>query len=147
MQQNLMQLSGVDLVVPTHGLEGAKAYPLGLNCRVPLFDDSEDVFYVKSTDANGFPTVKKYRYTEEILIDPNNSGNGVALQDIRELIREELGSIKEELINAQQPISTADNKQSKSNESSVNAGSKRNGRARTGTGDEQGQSTSVVELS
>ena len=62
MQQNLMQLSGVDLVVPTHGLEGAKAYPLGLNSRVPLFDDTEDVFYIKSTDANGFPTVKKYRF-------------------------------------------------------------------------------------
>ena len=150
MQQNLMQLSGVDLVVPTHGLEGAKAYPLGLNCRVPLFDDTEDVFYIKSTDANGFPTVKKYRFTEEILVDPNNSGNGVALQDIRELIREELGMIKEELVNAQQPISTADSKQSKSNESSVNAGSKRNGRTRTagsGADDEPGQSTSVVELS
>lgn len=108
MQHNLMQLSGVDLVVPTHGLEGAKAYPLGLNCRVPLFDDEEDVFYIKSTDANGFPTVKKYRFTEEILVDPNNNGNGVALQDIRSMVREELLHIKEELLNAQQSVPTTD---------------------------------------
>lgn len=116
MQHNLMQLSGVDLVVPTHGLEGAKAYPLGINCRVPLFDDEDDVFYIKSTDANGFPTVKKYRFTEEIIVDTNNSGNGVALQDIRNLIREELGVIKEELTNAKQPISAADSTEIKSDD-------------------------------
>lgn len=67
MTQNLMQLAGVDLVVPTHGLEGAKAYPLGLNCRVPLFDDTEDVFYIKSTDSNGFPTVKMYDLLRSLL--------------------------------------------------------------------------------
>ena len=126
MQHNLMQLSGVDLVVPTHGLEGAKAYPLGVNCRVPLFDDEDDVFYIKSTDANGFPTVKKYRFTEEILVDPNNSGNGVALQDIRNLIREELGAIKEELTNAQQPISTADSTKTKYNDTAHTATAKHN---------------------
>lgn len=111
MQNNLLQLSGVDLVVPTHGIEGAKAYPLGPNCRAPLFDDTEDVFYIKSTDANGFPTVKKYRFEEEVTIDTNNSGNGVALKDIRSMIREELLNVKEELLNAQQPISTANSQQ------------------------------------
>lgn len=144
LQQNLMQLTGVDLVVPTHGLEGAKAYPLGLNCRVPLFDDTEDVFYIKSTDANGFPTVKKYRFTEEIIIDPNNTGNGVALQDIRSLIREELGSIKEELINAQQPVPTADSKQTHANESTHTSAPKRHARTRDG---QQGQNTTAVEVS
>lgn len=116
MQNNLLQLSGVDLVVPTHGLEGAKAYPLGPNCRAPLFDDTEDIFYIKSTDANGFPTVKKYRFEEEVTIDTNNSGNGVALQDIRSMIREELLNVKEELLNAQQSVSTANNKPAQSYE-------------------------------
>ena len=146
LQQNLMQLTGVDLVVPTHGIEGAKAYPLGLNCRVPLFDDTEDVFYIKSTDANGFPTVKKYRFTEEVIIDPNNSGNGVALQDIRTLIREELGSIKEELINAQQPISAASDKQTKSNESSDTPAAKRSRSAKSADSDEQGQNITTVGI-
>ena len=144
MQQNLMQLSGVDLVVPTHGLEGAKAYPLGINCRVPLFDDSDDVFYIKSTDANGFPTVKKYRFTEEVVIDPNNSGNGVALQDIRNLIREELGVIKEELTNAKQPISTADSTEVKSNDATHSSVVEHN--ANSSAGDEQqGANITTVE--
>ena len=125
MQANLMQLSGVDLIVPIHGIEGAKAYPLGANCRAPLFDDSDDVFYIKSTDANGFPTVKKYRFTEELIIDPNNSGNGVALQDIRAMIREELQGVKEELINAKQSVSTASGSESQYDEPSNTAAPKR----------------------
>ena len=144
MQQNLMQLSGVDLVVPTHGLEGAKAYPLGVNCRVPLFDDSDDVFYIKSTDANGFPTVKKYRFTEEVVIDPNNSGNGVALQDIRNLIREELGVIKEELTNAKQPISTADSTEVKSNDATHSSVVEHNANSKAGDG-QQGTGVTTVE--
>ena len=123
--QNLMQLAGVDLIVPIHGIEGAKAYPLGANCRAPLFDDSDDVFYIKSTDANGFPTVKKYRFTEELIIDPNNSGNGVALQDIRAMIREELQGVKEELINAKQSVSTASGSESQYDESCNTAAPKR----------------------
>ena len=115
--QNFMQLTGVDLIVPVHGIDGAKAYPLGANCRAPLFDDSDDVFYIKSTDANGFPTVKKYRFTEELIIDPGNTGNSVALQDIRAMIREELQGVKEELINAKQSVSTASSSESEHNES------------------------------
>ena len=33
-----------------------------------LFDDAEDIFYIKSTDANGFPTVKVFEFKEKILI-------------------------------------------------------------------------------
>ena len=103
MQQNMFQLSGVDLVVPVKGIEGAKAYPLGPNCRAPLFDDSEDILYVKTTDANGFPSIKAYDLSERVLID-ENSPSAVSLNDIRQLIREELMNVKEDLINAQQPV-------------------------------------------
>jgi hypothetical protein len=147
MQQNLMQLAGVDLVVPTHGIEGAKAYPLGLNCRVPLFDDTEDVFYIKSTDANGFPTIKAYEFKERVIIDPTTN-NGVALQDIRELIREELKPIKEEILNAQQSVSAASGKQNKSHESSNSTTSKRNAASSTAnTAAGQREGSSVVEVS
>lgn len=127
MQQNLIQLSGVDLVVPTHGIEGAKAYPLGPNCRAPLFDDADDVFYIKSTDANGFPTVRKYRFEEEVMIDTNNTGNGVSLQDIRSLIREELGLVKEDILNAQQSVSATNSEQTDQHEPSNAAANKHNG--------------------
>ena len=130
MNNNLIQLASVDMVVPTHGIEGAKAYPMGPNCRAPLFDDTEDVFYIKTTDANGFPTIKKYRFTEEIIVDTNNSGNGVALQDIRSLIREELNAIKEDILNGQQSIPTASGEQTDGNESSNTPINKHNGNAK-----------------
>ena len=130
MNNNLIQLTGVDMVVPTHGLEGAKAYPMGPNCRAPLFDDAEDVFYIKSTDANGFPTVRKYRFSEEVIVDQSNSGNGVALNDIRSLIREELSAIKEDILNGQQSISTTGGEQTDRNESSNASVVKHNGDAK-----------------
>ena len=108
MQSNLFQLTGVDLVVPVTGFEGAKSYPLGPSCRAPLFDDKEDILYIKSTDANGFPSIKAYRFEEIALVD-NNSQNAVSLNDIRALIKEELGLIKEDLINAQHPVPTKRN--------------------------------------
>jgi len=130
MQQNLIQLTGVDLVVPTHGIEGAKAYPLGPNCRAPLFDDTEDVFYIKSTDANGFPTVRAYKFEEIVLVDNTNNGNGVSLQEIRSLIREELGFVKEDILNAQQSVPTANSDQAKQYESGNPATNKHNGYAK-----------------
>lgn len=140
-----MQLSGVDLVVPTHGLEGAKAYPLGLNSRVPLFDDTDDVFYIKSTDANGFPTVKRYRFEEDPIFDPSNNSSGISLQDIRSLIREELGSVKEDILNAKQPVST-NNVSENYNESGNTAVVKRSKRTRSITdATEHGQSSADVE--
>ena len=145
MQNNLLQLSGVDLVVPTHGLEGAKAYPLGPNCRAPLFDDTDDVFYIKSTDANGFPTVKTYRFEEIVTVDPSNSGNGIALQDIRSIVRDELSSIKEELLNAKQPISTANSKQANSYESGKSAVNEHHGDNAYSKPNKQRSNSSVVE--
>ena len=128
MQNNAFQLTGVDLVVPVKGLEGAKSYPQGPNCRTPLFDDSEDILYIKTTDANGFPSIKMYDLTERVLID-ENSPAAISLNDIRSLIREELSNVKEELINAQQPISLRFNSTAQSD---VNTGSsviKHNGNA------------------
>ena len=108
MQNNLFQLSGIDQLIPVHGIDGAMEYNIGQNCRVPLFDDSEDVFYIKTTDKYGIPTVKRYRFEEEVPIGTDNS-NAVSLNDIRSIIKEELVSIKEELLNGQQPVSAIDN--------------------------------------
>lgn len=108
MQNNLFQLSGIDQLIPVHGIEGAMEYNIGPSCRVPLFDDSEDVFYIKTTDKYGVPTVKRYRFEEEVPISIDNQ-KAVSLNDIRSIIKDELASIKEELLNGQQSISTTDN--------------------------------------
>lgn len=155
MQNNLLQLSGVDLVVPTHGIEGAKSYPMGPNCRVPLFDDSEDILYIKSTDSNGFPTIREFELKERIHVDADNSGNGVALEDIRSLIREELSAVlnKEDNSNGQQSIPAANSESTKRNEPGNTTTVKHNGNAKsanTNAGSNSGkqrQNSSIMEYS
>ena len=138
MQTNLLQLTGVDLVVPVKGFEGAKSYPLGPSCRAPLFDDKDDILYIKTTDANGFPSIKAYEFKEIVLVD-ENSPTAVSLNDIRALIREELGMVKEELINAQQPVSTNNSTNTQSNVGNNAPTNKHNGYA-TKSGSKPNQS-------
>ena len=150
MQNNLFQLTGVDLVVPVKGLEGAKAYPQGPNCRTPLFDDSEDILYIKVTDANGFPSIKMYDLTERVLID-DNSPSAISLNDIRTLIREELLNVKEDLINAQQPIPANNNATTKHNANPNSSTNKYHGstkpNAKSATAKQSGTNTSGLEPS
>ena len=49
-------------LIQVTGLEGAKAYPLMPNAEVALFDAGRDVFYVKRTDAGGYPTISAYQF-------------------------------------------------------------------------------------
>ena len=146
MQSPMLQLNGVDLVVPVKGIEGAKAYPLGPNCRAPLFDDSEDILYIKTTDPNGFPSIKAYDLSERVIID-ENSPSAVSLNDIRAMIREELSNVKEDILNAQQPVPKYDS--STASESVVATNVKHDGKSTTDykprNGKQSGTNSSVVE--
>lgn len=44
------------------GIEGAKAYQMAPNSVAALFDGDNDIFYVKSTDGAGFPTIKAFSF-------------------------------------------------------------------------------------
>lgn len=123
MQNNIFQLTGIDQLIPVHGMDGAMEYQIGPSCRVPLFDDSQDVFYIKTTDKYGVPTVKRYRFEEEILVNGEDP-KAVSLSDIRSIIKEELGSIKEELLNGQQSIPATNNTAIDSDGAKSNASSK-----------------------
>ena len=50
-------------LVSVTGIEGAKAYQLPPNSSMPLFDKDDDVLYVKTTDAAGYPTVRAFRFS------------------------------------------------------------------------------------
>lgn len=115
MQSPIFQLTGVDQVFPVKGFEGAKAYPLGANSRIPLFDEDEDVFYIKTTDENGFPSLRTFDYKERIIEEEK----AITLNDIRAIIKEELANAKEELRNAQQSVSETRNS-ANANGSTVN---------------------------
>lgn len=49
-------------IVKVTGIDGAKAYQLGPNSSIALFDDSNDVFYLKTTDGAGFPTIRTFTF-------------------------------------------------------------------------------------
>lgn len=48
------------------GIEGARNYQTAPNTTVPLFDSNEDVFYLKTTDGAGIPSVRVFDFAERI---------------------------------------------------------------------------------
>lgn len=65
-QQQLVQTmplqQPVNSLIRVTGIDGAKAYQMPPNSVVALFDDTRDVFYVKSSDAGSFSTIKAYAF-------------------------------------------------------------------------------------
>lgn len=52
----------VNGLVSVTGIEGARAYQLPPNSSMPLFDANEDMLYVKTTDAAGYPTIRAFSF-------------------------------------------------------------------------------------
>lgn len=84
-----------DGLIRVTGMEGAKAYQLGPNSVVPLFDGGQDVFYIKSTDGAGFPTIKAYAFAE-IKSNPQAPAEYVTRAEFEEL--------KEMIANGKPPV-------------------------------------------
>lgn len=55
------QMASQDLI-QVNGLGGAQNFQLAPNSRVALFDSNADIFYIKSTDAGGYPTIQAYQF-------------------------------------------------------------------------------------
>lgn len=101
----LNQLQAAQMPQPTQqglirvtGMEGAKAYQMGPNSAVPLFDANEDVFFVKSTDGAGFPTIRAFRFTpiESVAAPAAATGDFIT--------REEFNQFKEAFLNGKQSV-------------------------------------------
>lgn len=65
------------------GIEGAKAYPMGANQSVALFDSNDNIFFLKTTDSAGFASYRTFRFTEETQAASDN--NGVSRSEFDEL--------------------------------------------------------------
>lgn len=48
------------------GEAGAKAYTIAPNSSALLMDSEQDVFYIKTTDASGMPSLRVFQYTEVV---------------------------------------------------------------------------------
>ena len=84
---------GNEQLVRVTGLDGAKAYQMRPNSVVALFDGAEDIFYLKSTDGAGSPTIRIFRF-EEVTATPNVSQEYIT--------KAEFEQFKEEFLNGQQ---------------------------------------------
>lgn len=69
---NIGEIPGQDLI-KLKGIESAKLLPTRPNSRVAAFEEDDDVFYVISTDAANYKSIRRFRYVEEPLDEYNNS--------------------------------------------------------------------------
>lgn len=76
------------------GLRGAKEYPVPPNAIVPIFDEDEDILYIKSVDQNNYATVRRYGLTE---LEDEPVQNGMVSE-------KEFHEFKEEVLNGQRSI-------------------------------------------
>ena len=104
-----------DSLIRVNGIDSARAFPTNPNSRVALFDSNDDVFYIKTTDASNFPTIKRYRFFEES--EEQVKGEKYVTVD-------EFDKFKEEILNGQQSIRTG--KPNNGNRNKQSAASQRN---------------------
>ena len=103
-----------------NGINGAKAYPTVANAMYALFDENEDILYVKITDAGNYPTIRTFRMVEE---------TESAKSEPAYVTVEEFNKFKEELLNGKQLVRSEksnanwngakSNRQSKANDETI----------------------------
>ena len=94
-QVSNMSLTQGPQLTRVNGLESAKAFPTVANAMYALFDENDDILYIKQTDASNYPTIKRYRFVleEEKPVAP-----------VQYVTVEEFNRFKEELLNAKQSV-------------------------------------------
>lgn len=85
-----------DGLIRVTGMEGARAYQMPPNSAVALFDGGQDIFYVKTTDGAGFPTIRAYAFT------PLQDQAAAPAGDY--VTRAEFNALKEMIEHGQQPV-------------------------------------------
>ena len=85
-----------DGLIRVTGMEGARAYQMPPNSAVALFDGGQDVFYVKTTDGAGFPTIRAYSF------QPMEKAQAMGANEY--VTRAEFEQLKEMIVHAKQPV-------------------------------------------
>lgn len=91
-------------IVKVNGLAGAQAYQMAPNSVAALFDANNDVFYLKSTDGAGFPSIRIFDFSERIA---QATPDGMApVNDVLDRLLKSMDEIKEMLSDGKQPVRT-----------------------------------------
>ena len=85
-----------DGLIRVTGMEGARAYQMPPNSAVALFDGGQDVFYVKTTDGAGFPTIRAYSF------QPMEQAQAMGANDY--VTRAQPEQLKELIVHGKQPV-------------------------------------------
>lgn len=86
-------------VIRVSGLDGAKAFPMAPNESAVLMDENEDIFYFKTTDGAGFPTIRAFSFKP---LDTQSASSSQYVT--REELNQAISSIKEMISHAEQPV-------------------------------------------
>ena len=101
------------------GMDGAKAYQMPPNSVAALFDDANDIFYVKSTDGAGFPTIRVFDFFEHkeqpVTVQQSINHETYATKQELQNLQGQLEELKGVLFNAQQPVPEQHAEQPRSN--------------------------------
>lgn len=82
------------------GMDGAKAYNLSPNSRAALFDDTDDVVIIKTTDGAGFPSYRRARLDWIEEEPPQTTGDYMT----REEFQAQFEELKGLILDAKQPV-------------------------------------------
>lgn len=104
--QNALQ-GQIKSLTRVNGLEGAKAFQVMPRETVALFDGNDDIFYIKSADDGGFPTIKAYRFAEIDLTGEKPTNDYVTKSEFEEL-RNEVRKYAEQSISKSRSKSSND---------------------------------------
>ena len=85
-----------DGLIRVTGMEGARAYQMPPNSAVALFDGGQDIFYVKTTDGAGFPTIRAYSF------QPMEQAQAMGASEY--VTRAEFEQLKEMIVHGKQPV-------------------------------------------
>lgn len=85
-----------DGLIRVTGMDGARAYQMPPNSAVALFDGGQDVFYVKTTDGAGFPTIRAYSF------QPIEQAQTMGASEY--VTRAEFEQLKEMIVHGKQPV-------------------------------------------
>lgn len=98
-------------IIFVQGETGAKAYQIPINSTVLLMSSEANEFFIKSTDQAGFPTIKKYRFTEVTQNAEQTKTEQIKTQNF--VTREEFEALKDEIKQLKEPKNESDNENAK----------------------------------
>ena len=107
--QNMPSYTNNSELIRVTGIDGAKAYQMNANSVVALFDNNEDIMYIKSTDGANFPTIKTFKFTPYEVSESTPNTDFISRQEF-ENFKQEVKSYAEQFISAEPTAKSTKNK-------------------------------------